>query len=144
VLGTSFIVHAPSEHERIAVQVKTGKVAVRRRQDDTGVVLTPNQQVTFDPAKKRLAPSLVEKPVLLIGADKTREVYDDVGIDRVLADISQAYGIDIIASEKIRSKRITTAFVDEGLYDRLDILTRAIGARYRVDGTQIRIESQEH
>jgi transmembrane sensor len=129
--------------------VKTGKVSVssqetssKSRQGKTEIILTPNQQVTFDPHKDSLVASFVEKPLPLLNPDKIRNQYDEEPISNILSDIEKLYGIEISYDANIlRNCRITTAFKNEGLDLRMDILMKAIGGTYTIEGTQIFVHS---
>lgn len=149
VLGTSFVIKAPSRKEKITVVVKTGKVSVsseetssKSRQRKTEIILTPNQQVTFDPHEASLVASLVDKPLPLLNPVKIRNQYDEEPISNILSDIEKLYGVEISYDANIlRNCRITTAFKNEGLDLRMDILMKAIGGTYTVEGTQIFVHS---
>ena len=156
VLGTSFTIKAPSAKEKIIVAVKTGRVAVSSNAGTLGskkvkkqeVIVTPNQQAVFNPESKVLKATLVQDPVTLPKEDqteqpKTREIFDEEPIINILQNIEQTYGIEIQYDEAILANcRITTAFLNEGLYERLDILSKAIGGTYRVEDTQIIFQSK--
>lgn len=151
VLGTSFTINAPSEQGKIIVIVQTGRVAVAsgiNESEDSKikkqeVVVTPNQQAVFNPETKELKASLVESPVVLNIPDKTKEVFDEVPIIDILKKIEKVYGVEIRYNEQaLATCKITTAFFQEGLYERLDILSKAISATYTVEGTHIVFNSQ--
>jgi ferric-dicitrate binding protein FerR (iron transport regulator) len=146
VLGTSFTIKAPSKNEKVTVAVRTGLVAVSRNAEAPGseedqkqeVLVTPNQQVVFDPEKKVLEATLIPEPVVLDSPRATKVVYDEEPIVTILQQIEELYGVQIHYDAAVLSGcRITTAFQREGLYERLDILTKAIGATYKVEGTSI-------
>lgn len=146
VLGTSFTINAPSDQEKITVIVQTGRVAVAsgvNESDDSQtkkqeVVVTTNQQAVFNPETKELKASLIYNPVILNIPDRTKEIFDEVPITDILRKIEKLYGVDIVFDEQaLASCKITTAFFQEGLYERLDILSKAISATYTVEGTHI-------
>jgi len=150
VLGTSFVIKAPSDKEQITVAVRTGKVSVLSKVNSSTnvnatnqVVLTPNQQATFYPDRKLLETSLVEKPLPLISPDKVRNEYDEELISTILSDLEKLYGVEISYDREVLKKcRVTTAFTREGLYQRMNLLTKAIGATYSVDGIRIVVSSK--
>ena len=151
VLGTSFTIKAPSEKEKITVVVRTGRVAVSSNAGEPGsekgkpqeVIVTPNQQAVFNPESKVLKAMLVQNPVVLNKPDKPKEVFDEEPIINILQKIETLYGVEIQYDEPaLANCRITTAFLKEGLYERLDVLSKAIGATYTVEGTQILFNSK--
>ncbi|HEU5146502.1 MAG TPA: FecR domain-containing protein [Chryseosolibacter sp.] len=149
VLGTSFTIQAPSSETKITVAVQTGRVSVAHRNENNNtqepvdeIIVTPNQQVIFDPEEKDLTALLVPHPLPLQQSKPEKVVFDEEPIANILHDIGQVFGIEIEYNEELlRACRITTAFSDEDLYERLDILTKAIGATYSVEGTKIRLRS---
>jgi transmembrane sensor len=150
VLGTSFTIKAPSEKEKITVVVRTGRVAVSSKAAGPAneevnlqeVIVTPNQQAVFNPENKTLKAILVQDPVALNKPDKTKQVFDEEPIINILKNIEVLYGVEILYDASVLATcRITTAFLHEGLYDRLNVLSKAIGATYTVEGTTIRFES---
>ncbi|HTJ48634.1 MAG TPA: FecR family protein [Cyclobacteriaceae bacterium] len=148
VLGTSFVIKAPSRDKEITVIVRTGKVSVAS--EETGdqksnreVIVTPNQQATFYPEKKLLEASVVEEPMLLLKVGKFRTEYDEEPIVNILDEIEKMYGVEISYDrEALKKCKITTAFAKEGLYERLNILTKVIGAKYTVEGVRIYVYSK--
>jgi ferric-dicitrate binding protein FerR (iron transport regulator) len=150
VLGTSFTINAPSDQEKIIVIVQTGRVAVSSgisESEDSKikqeVVVTPNQQAVFNPETKELKASLIQSPVVLNIPDKTKEVFDEVPIIDILQKIEKVYGVEILYdAQALANCKITTAFFQEGLYERLDILSKAISATYIVEGTYIVFNSK--
>ena len=156
VLGTSFTIKAPSANEKIIVAVKTGRVAVSSNAGARGsekiksqeVIVTPNQQAVFNPESNVLNATLVQNPVTLPQPEqtqqtKTKEIFDEEPIINILQNIERTYGIEIEYDVAMLSScRITTAFLNEGLYERLNILSKAIGGTYRVEDTQIIFQSK--
>jgi ferric-dicitrate binding protein FerR (iron transport regulator) len=152
VLGTSFTIKAPSDKETITVAVRSGRVAVSSKAERKGnttaeeqeVIVTPNQQAVFNPQSKLLEATLVQHPVVLNKPEKAREVFDEEPIINILSKIEKVYGVHIEYDKPaFAGCRITTAFSKEGLYERLDILSKAIGATYVVEGTKIVFDSKE-
>ncbi|HEY8938257.1 MAG TPA: FecR domain-containing protein [Cyclobacteriaceae bacterium] len=147
VLGTSFVIKAPSRDEQITVIVRTGKVSVAsegiNQKSKTEVIVTPNQQATFYPEKKLLEASVVDEPMLLLKEGRFRNEYDEEPIINILNEIEKMYGVEISYDQEVLKKcRVTTAFTNEGLYQRMNLLTKAIGAKYTVEGVRIYVYSK--
>ena len=150
VLGTSFTINAPSLKEKVTVVVRTGRVAVSTNGSDRGdskgmnqeVIVTPNQQAIFDPTNNRLKASLIQNPAVLDSPHTQKLIYDEEPIVNILIDTEELFGVDIRFDATILDQcRITTAFQKEGLFERLNILSKSIGANYVVDGTSIVFKS---
>jgi transmembrane sensor len=146
VLGTSFTIKAPGHGKLITVAVSTGKVAVSSaanksnasKDNNHQIILTPNQQAVFDPASKELTATLVQHPIVLEKKNELKLRFDEEPVADILKILENAYGVQIEYDESILVHcRVTTAFSREGLYERLNLLSKAIGATYSIQGTTI-------
>ncbi len=154
VLGTSFRVNAQSSGRNVTVSVRTGKVSVyshklatltRTKTDPEtiGVVLTPNQQVTYLSEELRLVKTLVEKPAVLVSpAQLATFTFQNAPVSRVFAAIEKVYGVDVVYDEDVmRHCAITTSLEEENLHEKLRILCKLLGASYKVIDAQVVISS---
>lgn len=154
VLGTSFSVRSFGNDKNVLVTVRTGKVSVYNRNNETeketakpaqsgGTLLMPNQQVIYKKDQKAFEKQLLEKPVI-IAADMNVDAmqYEDVPVVAVLQQIEKAFGIDMIyEEEQLKKCTITADLRDESLYQKLSLLCEAIGATYEVIDAQVVIQS---
>jgi transmembrane sensor len=140
VLGTSFLVTAYA-NKKSRVSVREGRVSVQAREGAElsatparpaakGVLLLPNQQVTYASSKGRLAKTLVDKPMPLtpqLLTFKNKPVMD------VLTALEQAYGVNIVYDPlRLNNCTITISFGDESLFEQLDALCKALDGKYRM------------
>lgn len=150
VLGTSFEVRAQPEAPDVVVTVKTGRVSVYPQESQQaqlqaqtrtleGFVLAPNQQATYHLHDQKLRRSLVPQPTLQPGAPRAVAFeYAETPIRKVFADIEQAYNVDIVYDETtLGSCPITASLSDEPLFEKLNLLCKAVRANYEVLDTQI-------
>lgn len=148
VLGTSFSVKAGNKNDDITISVKTGRVLVSKKEVGkdtsaavviTSVILTQNQKAIFNPVLNKLTTSLVEYPVPLPeSSNKMAMKFDDESVEVILKEFERIYGVDIVYDETlIRQCRITAAFSNEGLFERLNVVAKTIGASYYEDGTKV-------
>ena len=158
VLGTSFIVDAQADGEE-RVEVKTGKVAVYKKEQemksqDSFVTLTPNLQVHYSKSRKALIPSIVEHPVVIpktardlsgsrtVAPPSPKMEFAGARIADIFKAMETAYGIKIKCDAvKLGSCVMTITLIDEDLYTRLRAVCAAVGASYKIDGTEILIEN---
>jgi len=151
VLGTSFRVKAyPGRNNEVAVQ--EGRVSVQVRQGAqlsatplqpaaAGVVLQPNEQVAYSNLTPRpLHKALVANPVIVSPQEFT---FAKQPVIKVLQALEKAYGVDILYDEaKLAHCTITVTFYQESLYEKLDILSEALGASYSpTDNAQIQFHT---
>lgn len=146
VLGTSFTVKADRDGKSITVSVKTGKVSVYTHRGSSGpsaksteTILTPNQQVVYNRHENKVARMLVENPRALIPAEEIRKWhFEDAPVIDIFRALEKVYGVNIEFDVKTLSGcTLTTSISDESIYNRLDIICKAIGTTYTVEETRI-------
>jgi len=151
VLGTSFRVKAyagrsneVAVHEgRVSVQIRRGaELSATPVHPAAGsVVLLPNQRVAYSALTPRpLRKKLVANPVVLAPQTFT---FEKQPVINVLQALQKAYGVDIVYDQdKLAACTITVTFSQESLYEKLDMLSTALGASYSTtDDAQILFRS---
>lgn len=155
VLGTSFLVRAFEQEKNVVVTVRTGRVSVYKQQDFDkaqvkglrqiqGVILTPNQQMTFNLAENHLVKALVANPkAIMPEAVSHEQVFEDAPVPKVLATIEKTYGVKILFNEDELSKcLVNVTFSNESLLEQVDVICQTIGASYEVLDGQIVINGK--
>lgn len=150
VLGTSFWVIAPEDAKEVQIKVKTGKVSVYKQNPSTpsstkspsvnGVVLMPNQKVTYFVEDQHWVTSLVDAPLPItkIIAEDVHYKYDDATLQEIIKTLESDYGIEfILENEDAYACHFTGDISDIPLYDKLAILCKSIGLTYELKGTNI-------
>lgn len=154
VLGTSFTIRAFEKDTIIQVTVSTGKVSVYSQGQVTvkesaapnklgGIIVTPNQQLVYEKLHQEFQKVLLDNPVMIntVSVNKTM-AYEDVPIDKVFEDLGRDYGINIVYdSELLKKCTVTADLSNESFYHKLDLICRAMGARYEVIDAQVVIQS---
>lgn len=155
VLGTSFSIRANEADPTVIVEVKTGRVAVFAQTEleqarrasglsTRNLLVTPNQQVVFERTTGQMNRRLVEEPALLKIPDQNRDfVFTDVPVARVFATLETAYGVDIVFdADALQRCTLTAPLGNEPLFEKLNVICRAIGGRYEVVGAQVVVQSE--
>lgn len=151
VLGTSFEIKAFENSKSVTVDVRTGRVSVYKQSgiqsmdpEVTGLVLLPNQKVTFDRDEQSLKKNLVDTPLPIANLPaEYKKKFEDVQATDVLKEMEKIYGVRIIYDHELLSKCIvSTSLRSESLYDNLDVLCKTIGGTYKEIDAQIVIESK--
>ncbi|GAB3322138.1 FecR family protein [Larkinella ripae] len=155
VLGTSFLVRAYCKEKDVTVMVKTGRVSVYSQNDYEkaqqtglrrieGVVLTPNQQMTYNLQEHRLVKAVVEKPAALIVNRPSREQeFEDAPVAKVFSSLERTYGVKLLFDEEAMAAcLVNVTFNEENLMERLEVICQTIGASYEVLDGQIVITSK--
>jgi ferric-dicitrate binding protein FerR (iron transport regulator) len=155
VLGTSFTIKANVGDKQISVVVRTGKVSVYNKNNEkdqtginsqklTGVVLTPNQELVFSRDELKFQKTLIEKPVLINPAEiKNNFQYEDAPVAEVFEQLEKAFGIDIVYDkETIKNCKVTADLDDESIYKKLELICRAMDARYDIIDGQVTIQAR--
>jgi transmembrane sensor len=152
VLGTSFRIKTNDKDKALEVEVVTGKVSVFENREAfneedsvdnqaNGVVLTPNQRVTYFSESRHLTTGLVPEPVKALQAiEETRMVFSDERLEKIAGALQSAYGIEIVfANDRLAHCTFTGDLTDMPLYDKLALVCKSNGADYEVKGTRILI-----
>ena len=155
VLGTSFWVKAIRNSPTVEVSVRTGKVAVFESAKETttqlnrkgnGVVIFPNQRVTFFEENSVFVTDLVENPVILPG-ETNATAYDfrfnDTPLSEVLSQLERAYKVTIETNKMALNDCPLTANLNgKSLNAQLELVCAAIQGSYEVKGTTILIDGK--
>lgn len=150
VIGTSFTINTKKANTEVEVAVLTGRVEVsenaallknQNNKIENGVVLTPNQKVTYSVTTRIFVASLVEQPLPLINKKPGNFNFENEEMTQVLATISKEYAIDIVTeNESINKCTFTGNITRQDLYSKLDFICKAINASYELKGTTILIK----
>jgi len=154
VLGTSFSVRSFEKDTIIRVTVSTGKVSVYSMGQTTiqatakpnklgGIIVTPNQQLVYEKSSKEFQKILLENPVMIAPVSVNKSMsYEDAAIDKVFNDLGKDYGINIVYdNELLKNCTVNADLSNESFYRKLDLICRAVGARYEVIDAQVVIMS---
>jgi ferric-dicitrate binding protein FerR (iron transport regulator) len=149
VLGTSFTVTNNVYTHKTEVTVQTGKVAVSQlakakespaaQPAAASVVITPNQRVIYDAVRHQLESTLAAAPVPVITPPSF--VYSENKLRTVLQQMEAVYGIQIVAENKnIANCTFTGDISGQGLYDKIDLVCKSIGASYQLKGMVVYVK----
>jgi hypothetical protein len=150
VLGTSFNVKAYQGASEIRVAVKTGKVMVTKSENTVtlpegtdAIILTPNQEVVYNTADENFQRKLVDVPAIILTTPTLFKMkYEETPVDKIFEVLEENYGIDIVYDQSTLSGcTLTTSMTEEGLYERIEIICKAIGAQYEITDTMILVTS---
>ncbi|GLU53716.1 FecR family protein [Dyadobacter frigoris] len=153
VLGTSFWVKTNEETFTTEVEVITGKVSVfenhflsninsrKLGKGSQGVVLTPNQKVSYYEESGHLLTSIVEEPMIIPENDTpVNLVFNNESLSYITAALQKEYGIEIVFANDLLEKCTFTGDISEiPLYDKLELICKANTACYEIKGTRILI-----
>lgn len=141
VLGTSFLIRAFGQENKVTVQVKTGKVAVSKKlQQDAGakeetdaLLLAPNQQAIYIRKEEELVKSLVENPLLLVPGNSVDFQYVDAPLRTVFEHLETAYGVEIIFDDELMGDCALNASLNGlGLYEKMRLICMGVNAKFEV------------
>jgi transmembrane sensor len=153
VLGTSFTVSSFEKDTAIRVTVRTGKVGVYSQIADNnktaatgksvGIIVTPNQQLVYQKGEQKFQKILIESPLAIVPDIPGRTVvYEDTPVESVFDQLGKYYGISIVFDNELLSKCTVTAdLTNESFYQKLDLICKAIGAKYELVDGQVVIQS---
>ncbi len=152
VLGTSFWIRTHQKNKSLEVEVVSGKVSVFESTGEdknpentlpktqSGVVLTPNQRVTYYPENGHLLTGVVEVPVAIQAPAAIEMIFDNDKIRDIAPLLFKKFGIEIVLShEGLEECTFTGDINGLALYDALELVCKSVGARYETKGTRILI-----
>jgi len=153
VVGTSFSVRSFEQDTIIQVTVRTGKVTVYSQtrekksasMDKQGAIMVmPNQQLLYQKEDESFQKVLLKDPVMTepmaVGGDRGNE---DIPITTMFKNLTEAYEINIVFDAELLKHCTINApgIKSESFYEKLDMICKAIGARYEIIDGQIIIQS---
>jgi transmembrane sensor len=154
VLGTSFNVKIINN--KIEVAVKTGRVAVYEnglrinmspeQKKENGVIIMPNQKVTYYEENRHFITSLVDAPLPVHtengkSAGEEKFVFDDTPLSEVLNTLEKTYQIEIVLENvNLANCPFTGNITKQTLFNKLEIICQAFQATYDLKGTVILIK----
>lgn len=148
VLGTSFNIKAVQGDKEVTVVVKTGKVSVSSNtqitmRQEKEVILTPNQEVVYKLSDGKVVRKLVDIPEIILPKSALFKMdYDNAPVIELFDALQKNYGVEIKYDAEVLSDCIlTTSMADEGLYQRIEVICKAIGAEYIRNESSIEIRS---
>ena len=156
VLGTSFSVRCYEKDTTISVTVRTGKVSVCSQVNTSdkgpilavrpaGIIVTPNQQLTYQRFDQKFQKVLVGTPLFIVPEATATDhsmAYEDKPVEQVFDQLGKFYGINIVYDNDLLSKCTVTADLsNEPFYHKLDLICKAIGAKYELLDGQVVIQS---
>jgi transmembrane sensor len=135
VLGTCFTVTTGATQEK--VNVKEGKVAVFKKGQDleqtAPTILHAREACVYSVPKKELLKSATQQspPIEQIATRDYCYNFEEAPISKVLGTLEKMYGISVrYDSVALRNCFITTKLGNESLDNKLQVITRTIGASY--------------
>jgi ferric-dicitrate binding protein FerR (iron transport regulator) len=154
VLGTSFTVRSFDKDSIIRVTVRTGNVSVYSQANTRiaettlpnqlgGIILTPNQELVYKKSNREFKKTLLQDPVAITPTvDEKIMLYDDTPLEKVFAQLSRIYGINIVYDDDLLKKCAVTADLrGETFYRKLDLICKAVGADYEIIDGQVVVQS---
>jgi len=155
VLGTSFTVQ--NKNGKIEVEVKTGRVAVYENgqqitlneveQKSNGVIITPNQKVTYYQKERHFVTSIVDQPAPA-PTDTTQPAianhfnYNETPLYKVIKDLEDTYKLEIVLeNEKMKNCLFTGDLSNQNMFNQLEGICVAFSSSYEIKGTRILLKS---
>jgi transmembrane sensor len=134
-LGTSFNVYAYPEQENIATTLVEGKVVI----EETGIngniriigTMVPGLHVNYN-LNTGAVTSQKGKVEKYIAWTEGKMVFEDATTAYVAERLSHMFNVDIEVTDNAKDYLYTVTFVDEPLYQILDLMTIATPVKYKI------------
>jgi hypothetical protein len=107
------------------------------------IILTPNQEVVYSTISENFLKKLIEKPAIILAEPTLFEMsYDGTPVTKIFEVLEENYGIDIKYDEDILNGcSLTTTMAEEGFFERIEIICKAIGAQYEIIDSTVVVTS---
>ena len=152
VLGTSFTIKAFENSQQMEVAVKTGRVSVFTRSENMEIpgqsketILTPNHRVLYSRKEESMKKYLIDAPEIIACAAITPAIIDfeDTQVTDIFKNLEESYGIDIVYDREIlKNCLLTASFSQESLYDKIELICKAVEAEFAIVDAQIIISGK--
>lgn len=133
-LGTVFNVNAYPENSDIATTLVTGKVLVEEIKNNGNIEtikeLIPGQHVKYEKNTGVVKSSLGQVEKYVAWKDG-QLVFDNEPIDQVAQRLSRMFNVEIQVNKEVKQYRYTVTFVDEPLFQILELLSVATPINYQ-------------
>lgn len=161
VTGTSFNVKEDKKFNNVEVAVHSGSVEVYKVSDQNAekedvTILTPNHKAIYSAnSEEKPTTRLIEKPVLVnsnyIHQNQVDNFYDSTAyfdfrystMLSVINALENAYSISIeVNNKKIYNCHFSGDLSKKELYQKLDIINKALNTTYEINGTAVIIRGE--
>jgi ferric-dicitrate binding protein FerR (iron transport regulator) len=133
-LGTVFNVNAYSESNCISTTLIKGKVIVEKTKNNGNIEtikeLIPSQHVEYE-KNTGVVKSSLEQVEKYIAWKDGKLVFENESIDQVAKKLSRMFNVEIQVDKGVKEYKYTVTFVDEPLFQILELLSVATPINYR-------------
>ncbi len=133
-LGTVFNVNAYPENSDIATTLVEGKVLVEEIKNNGNIEtikeLIPGQHVIYE-KKTGVVKSSLEQVERYIAWKDGKLVFDNEPIEQVVQRLNRMFNVEIQVDNEVKKYKYTVTFVDEPLFQILELLSVATPINYR-------------
>ncbi|EPR67935.1 FecR family protein [Cyclobacterium qasimii] len=146
VLGTSFNIRDYKKDVEKAVEVLTGSVQVslnRESGNHESVLLKSREKIFYNKENPDVV-ELLKKEALVVLPEATKELkFEEVSINEIIEKLNLAHGVKIrVKNQKLNSCKLTADLSYEKLDVCLEIISRALNAKYYQIEDQIYIDGK--
>ena len=106
--------------------------------------MTFNQELVYKKSNREFKKTLLQNPVVITRdtVDQKFMLYDDAPLEKVFAQLSKIYGVNIVYdNDLLKNCTVTADLRSEPFYRKLDLICKAIGADYEIIDGQVVIQS---
>jgi transmembrane sensor len=134
-LGTSFNVNAYPEEDDVATTLVNGKVVIEKTGTNGTALpigaMVPGQHVNYN-VKAGVFSSSKGKVEKYIAWTEGKMVFEDAPTTYVAERLSRMFNVEIEVKDNAKEHLYTVTFVDEPLYQILDLMTIATPVKYKI------------
>jgi hypothetical protein len=133
VLGTRFNIEAYEDDRKIDIVLEEGSVVFNTKKLNKAYTMVPNDHVCYDKDKQNFSTDTVYPKKYTSWTEGRLEFRDDP-LDVIFKRLERWYNIDIVFNGKVEDDaRLRATFVDDGLEEVLDLLSRSLPIKYQIE-----------
>nr|WP_319509991.1 FecR domain-containing protein [uncultured Draconibacterium sp.] len=133
-LGTSFNVLAYSDADRVETTLVNGKVVLEQEKSDGSIkrfgTMIPGQHVAYHKVTGTISSSKGSVDKYIAWTDG-KLVFENEPIQNIAQRLSRMFNVEIKVDKKVEQYKYTVTFIDEPLFQILELLSVATPIRYK-------------
>jgi transmembrane sensor len=137
VLGTRFNIEAYDEERNIEVVLEEGSLIFNAREMNKTHTMVPAEHVRYDKVTRDFSTEMVQ-PQKYISWTEGRLEFRNDPLDVIFRRLARWYDVDVELNLSLEDDpRLHATFIDDGLEEVLDLLSRSLPLKYRIENGKL-------
>lgn len=137
VLGTRFNIEAYEDEKNIAVVLEEGSLVFNSKKMNKTYTMSPKDLVSYNKTVQDFSIETVQ-PQKYISWTEGRLEFRNDPLDVIFRRLARWYGVDIELNLSLNDDpRLRATFIDDGLEEVLDLLSRSLPIKYKIENGKL-------